>query len=1154
MKKFFSLLALMLLSVAINVQAAGYKPADLVTSPQPGTNYLLGRGELFASYTAGCTTTISDDSYLWQIEDAGNGNFYLKAATTGKYWQEYNFTGELDGYDIFQYAAFSGTMGDKAGAIKVVLEPTEDQGFAIKSVGSYPNSDHSAFWMSNQGTSLTFDPWGAATWYFYTPATMTAQESFIEYLTGVPDPDSFAAGSTPGTYDAAAVAAYKAAYDAAQAVDGPEGDDMTEEQIKKLQDDLEKALAAVQGAMIHFSNGYYRFISAFAAYSEQQNGALKAMYDANDGGLSWKNLDATDASMIWNVTFNEATGFYKVTNVATGNGLNDCSNSARATTTTAAEGNELQFITVGANEEFETAFGLLLSTKSPTANAYAFYHTGGHSAGAGVQGNIVGWCVSENTLDGSTWLIREVSQSEVDAAIEKTQNKEKQDAMDAELAELLGNASTDFNKAASYITSETGLITSASQYSSPYSQNDLGNPDGGNLSDGVLNDNDPATYWHSYWGGGKVANGVHYLQIEAANSDDFVIYYKRRAGASNDHLTKMSVYANNTPDGEKDSWTLLAKLDFPYAAPGEELTSALIEQNGQSYNYYRLYEEATTTDGGRGYWHAAEIQLFPSQLDPNSQLGQMCNNPSTKAIVDALKAAISNAQKVAAGETTQADIDALRNAYNAFQGIFVDPTALKEAIAAANAAVAGAVEGDKPGFYPAGAANELKQAVEVAQNMLDNGGYDETQISNSASSLNDMIGSLQTKVNKIEANKWYNIKVPTEEMYDTYEWNKSNVTGNQAWFGRYESLFGMTFAAGTLDKTGDSTTDDNGTEHENYVQNILSDNAVEGMGAYLFNEDDLTNADAAAFRFVPAQEGYAIQNKATGLFLKAAGTSGSVSLSTIPSTFKPEYIGYGEIVFRAFNLNGDAQAALHLQKNYNSLVTWGVYEAGTNSALMIEAVDADDEIGSFTKSTRTGGVYAYVNAVDVRYEDNAFGVMGIYDVEGETHLALQEMETVPAGVPYIWTDGEVQNYTADHADEMTEATATVVGTTIVADAKATNGLVGTLKANIEAAAGNVIVNGTVSANTETASIAAGRAYLDVAQCPKITEEQAVQADVDVVISGKVTAINEVMANIAKAGSVYNMNGQLVSKKATLKDVKAMGRGMYILNGVKILVK
>ena len=1153
MKKFFSLLALMLLSVAINVQAAGYKPADQVASPQPGVNYLLGIGELFASYTAGCTATVDDDSYLWQIEEAGDGNYYLKSAATGKYWQDYNFKEDLDGYDIFEYAAFCGTMGDKAGAIKVSLTPTEDGGIVVKSEGTYPNSTHTSFWMSHQGTNLAFDPWGAATWYFYTYTDKSAAETLIEYLTTVPDPDSFVAGTTPGTYDAQAVAAYKAAFDAAQVVDSPEGDDLTDEQVQKLKSDLETTLAAVQKAMIHFQDGYYRFISAFASYAEQQEGAQKAIYDAKDGGLSWKNLDQYDVTMIWNVAYNEATGFYKVTNVGTGNGLNDCSQSARATTTTAAEGNELQFITVGANEEFETAFGLLLSTKSPTNNKYAFYHTGGHSGGAGVQGNIVGWSVEENVLDGSTWLIHSVSQAEVDAAIEKSANQEKQDKLDAELAELLNNASTDFNKAASYIKSETGLITSASQYSSPYSQNDLGNADGGNLADGVLNDNDGSTYWHSFWGGGNVANGVHYLQIEAVNSDDFVIYYKRRSGASNDHLTKMSVYANNTPDGEKEDWTLLAKVDFPYAAPGEELTSTLIEQNGQTYNYYRLYEEATTTNGGRGYWHAAEIQFFPSQLDPESQLGQMCANPANKAIVDALKAAIANAQKVAAGTTTQADVDALKKAYADFQGIFVDPTVLKEAIAAAKTVAAGIVEGTKPGFYEAGAGSALNAAIDNAEKLL-NSSFDEASVESTAKSLTDEVENAQGKVIKLQANKWYNIKAPTEEMYETYGWDKSNVSGNQAWFGRYESLYGMAFAVGTLNKTGDITTDDNGTEHENYAQEILSDNASEGMGAYLFSENDLTNTDAAAFRFIPVEEGYAIQNKATGLFLKAAGTSGSVSLSTMPSTFKPDYIGYGEIVFRAFNLNGDAQSALHIQKNYNSLVTWGVYEAGTNSALMIEEVDADDEIGSFTKSTRTGGVYAYVNAVEVTYEDNVYGVMGIYNVDGQTHLALKEMEVVPAGVPYIWTDGEVDNYNEDHADEMTEAKATVTGKTIVTETQVANGLTGTLKANIEAATGNVIINGTTAAATETNNIVAGRAYLNVAACPAITEEEAVQADVDIVISGEVTAIESVMANIAKAGAVYNMNGQLISKKATLKDVKAMGRGMYILNGVKILVK
>ncbi|MEE1215431.1 MAG: hypothetical protein U0L04_10680, partial [Bacteroidaceae bacterium] len=58
------------------------------------------------------------------------------------------------------------------------------------------------------------------------------------------------------------------------------------------------------------------------------------------------------------------------------------------------------------------------------------------------------------------------------------------------------------------------------------------------------------------------------------------------------------------------------------------------------------------------------------------------------------------------------------------------------------------------------------------------------------------------------------------------------------------------------------------------------------------------------------------------------------------------------------------------------------------------------------------------------------------------------------------------------------------------------------------------------------------------------------------ISGDVTAVSiqETLDNVAKSGAVYDLNGRLVKKNATLNDVKGLGRGIYILNGVKVMVK
>ncbi|MEE1234955.1 MAG: hypothetical protein UHS50_04640, partial [Bacteroidaceae bacterium] len=49
-------------------------------------------------------------------------------------------------------------------------------------------------------------------------------------------------------------------------------------------------------------------------------------------------------------------------------------------------------------------------------------------------------------------------------------------------------------------------------------------------------------------------------------------------------------------------------------------------------------------------------------------------------------------------------------------------------------------------------------------------------------------------------------------------------------------------------------------------------------------------------------------------------------------------------------------------------------------------------------------------------------------------------------------------------------------------------------------------------------------------------------------------IQNALENVAKSGTVYDLSGRQVKKNATLNDLKGLGRGIYILNGVKVMVK
>ena len=162
---------------------------------------------------------------------------------------------------------------------------------------------------------------------------------------------------------------------------------------------------------------------------------------------------------------------------------------------------------------------------------------------------------------------------------------------------------------------ENPLITDAEQFSSPFSQNDLGDPDGGNLSDGVLLDGDPSTFWHSVWRGGNVDGGTHYLQVEMPDDIDeetlIAFVYARRTNADNDHTTEWLVMGTDDPEAEKDDCEELAYIETPFTSKNDVCMSTPFKTGG--YMYLRFYSEKEegASYGTRGYFHIGDFNIYP---------------------------------------------------------------------------------------------------------------------------------------------------------------------------------------------------------------------------------------------------------------------------------------------------------------------------------------------------------------------------------------------------------------------------------------------------------------------------------------------------------------------------------------------------------------
>lgn len=55
-------------------------------------------------------------------------------------------------------------------------------------------------------------------------------------------------------------------------------------------------------------------------------------------------------------------------------------------------------------------------------------------------------------------------------------------------------------------------------------------------------------------------------------------------------------------------------------------------------------------------------------------------------------------------------------------------------------------------------------------------------------------------------------------------------------------------------------------------------------------------------------------------------------------------------------------------------------------------------------------------------------------------------------------------------------------------------------------------------------------------------------------NGLINAIDKINKTFKSAGDIYSIDGTLLKKNGTMNDVKAMGRGIYIIGGVKVMIK
>lgn len=987
-------------------------------------------------------------------------------------------------------------------------------------------------------------------------AVFTKYNAYTESLT-------IGENNEPGTYNKEAVEAFKAALNAVNELDSPDAnlEQMTAEQILALGEAIKTTYDAAVATKVPYAvavaDGYYLINSAmmFTEQTEETQdpesgetipGAevqvVKGMYGKKTAaGLNagWKTAEKT-APFLWKVTA-KGDKLYELMNVATdGKFTNTVSNLS-------LESDSLMVFDINKNEGDTKTYNIRL--KNDAERGQTYLHANAHGSGKGKEGKLVKWYQTDGT-GASEWILVSVTEEEANKMIEDYAPIKEEANRLINTKNIIATvtpqlAIAEDNSVKLY--KDVKMITDANQLSSPHAQNDEGTFEGmidGNVDGTGKESNDYSWYWHSSWAS-EVPGGTHFFQVAMPEEDPVEVAFEMtRRPVNDDHPIAWSVYGvneNNLETG-KDACTLLAQVRTPFANNKETVTSNVFKTQG--FKYLRFYVDDTHCPGvghTRGYFHVAEFQLYK---------GETIVNPTSQAI--AMGEVFTNMQTALASAKAEGDnitVDtytALKNAYDAFKAMFVDPDTLRGKLENMKGLDKMIVIGNNPGQWKNN--NEASSASELynAATAYDKAGkYTLAQSQKYVTDLDAKMEAILDAANKIETGKWYTLQFATEEMYDNNAWNKDGAKENvKNEVTIWPALFGKHIAPATLKPLVEGQ-DANSTARE--FEKIYAEDVATGQPLYYLDDTDIADDDLKMFRFVAVGDtAYLIQNKGTGLYLRAKSASSAVTLSIIPSVWTSKAMGFGKVMVSGKNpITGENQNHLHAQRNGSALVTWEANAANSNTGFLVkeaETVAADYDGSEFNISLLPGKVnnFCFPMSVTGTDEDNClYGVQ----IEG-TEITLEKLadNTAKAGEPFIFIHGDVNSYDRNAEKELVKFKH---GTEVVREPLTVGKHVG-LFAQATVTPGNVV--------TEDNKLT--RAWKSETTVPAFTSYIHAEIAADQNVSFKKSenifnSIQETVAKAVKGGEIYTIDGKYVGK-GNLKS--KLNKGIYIINGVKVIVK
>jgi len=1006
----------------------------------------------------------------------------------------------------------------------------------------------------------------------------------------------FTAGTAPGQYGAEQVAAYDAAVSAAHDMDGSTDADA----IKAAGEAVKATFEAVVASRIPFAMeikpGYYVIKSALdftkstttEETEDPDTGEIipgetivqhfaKAIYD-NNGTASWKTFEE-NAAFLFKIEASDKARQYKVTNMHNGLTFNPISTST-AVTMSATDSLmvfdwALDDVTVypdGVNEKTVTALNIRLAAQAERGSVYA--HADGHGGGAGTSGNIVGWShsVSEDApaACATDWYLEEIDEATALAWID-ADSPTKVIAKMIDEVNAIKTAYAEQKTIAEDKTTDLDLdspvITSASQFSSPYTTIDSQSATEDEIFENLLNE-EGTTYWHSAWESGSVAQDVHYLQVKDVELDGTYTVQITRRPVSGDQITKLRVkgYAENNEELGFEDGADLGLLLLPCSAADETLAATTLFTCTKDYSVLRFYseEEVAASSGGgsnRGYWHCKKFQIYPAVVGYGATTTQATARATEMSALEAAIAAWNEGAYTTTSVTNPSDAafvaayNAVVKANNAWLAVYADPAAMREAINAVGDVAKAIKIGNNPGEWAAGSsADKLVKLLEDAKAYNNAGTYTEAGLQANIDAITNAKADIYGSANKVQTGKWYKFRMPTEAECEANGWDKiceavmdGEVEVSPAIYGYYAS---------TAKRT---------VQNDAYVfEGIEAENLTIGSVLYWLPDGEPME-DGDKFQFINVGDtAYMVQNKATGLFLKA-GNSGAITLSPMPSLFKQSALGFGANLMESVQFETKYQHRyMHGQRDGGVVCTWEANTPGSRSSIFIEeAGDVKDFVApDFYYNVYNGRTYAFCYPVDIELTDDDANLYGV-NVEGTKVTLLPVKDNkVKAGTPFIlvsnlW-EGDSE-YILEAEDEGVEGRYRNVSFAMT-DTKlnTTPGTLGALVGNYYGGTtgkGDLVTreNGfRIVASESGESVGANQAYIKAG----IEEGEEGWPSLTVEISGSTIDADQiaaVLSNVAKGGKIYTIDGKYVGN-GNVNTLKGMAPGIYVINGVKVAVK